>query len=53
VRIGRSGVEEILPVGPMNQLEQRNHDQMMTELAGSIQKGLDFVASRAAAASRQ
>jgi hypothetical protein len=30
----------------MNDLEQRNYDKMLTELAGSIQKGIDFVQKR-------
>lgn len=46
VRLGRSGVEEFLPLGPMNDLEQRNYDKMLTELAGSIQKGIGFVQKR-------
>lgn len=46
VRLGRSGIEEFLPLGPMNDLEQRNYDKMLGELAGSIQKGIDFVQKR-------
>jgi malate dehydrogenase len=46
VRLGRSGIEEFLPLGPMNDLEQRNYDKMLTELAGSIQKGIEFVQKR-------
>jgi malate dehydrogenase len=46
VRLGRSGVEEMLPLGPMNELEQRNYDTMLPELAGSIQKGVEFVQKR-------
>jgi malate/lactate dehydrogenase len=49
VRLGRGGIEEFLPLGPMNGLEQRNYDAMMEELAASIKKGLVFVASRKAA----
>jgi malate/lactate dehydrogenase len=48
VRLGRAGVEEFLPLGPMNELEQRNYDTMLPELAASIHKGIDFVARRAA-----
>jgi len=48
VRIGRAGVEEFLPVGAMNELEQRNYDQMLTELGGSIRKGVEFAQRRAA-----
>lgn len=48
MRLGRSGVEEFLPLGPMNELEQRNYDTMLPELAGSIKKGVDFVQKRQA-----
>ena len=50
VRLGARGVEEFLPLGPMNALEQRNYDEMLGELAGSIRKGLEFVEKRAAGA---
>lgn len=46
VRLGRSGIEEFLPLGPMNDLEQKNYDKMLTELASSIQKGVEFVQKR-------
>eukprot|EP00879_Flechtneria_rotunda_P030325 GHRR01032946.1.p1 GENE.GHRR01032946.1~~GHRR01032946.1.p1 ORF type:complete len:234 (+),score=81.46 GHRR01032946.1:579-1280(+) len=46
VRLGRSGVEEFLPLGAMNDLEQRNYDTMLPELAASIKKGVDFVQKR-------
>jgi malate dehydrogenase len=46
VRLGRSGIEEFLPLGALNDLEQRNYDTMLPELASSIQKGIDFVQSR-------
>jgi malate dehydrogenase len=49
VRLGARGVEEFLPLGPMNALEQRNYDQMLGELADSIKKGLEFVQKRAEA----
>ena len=49
VRLGRGGVEELLPIGAMNDLEQRNYDQMLPELAASIQKGAEFAQKRAAA----
>lgn len=48
VRLGRGGVEEFLPLGPMSELEQRNYDSMLVELAGSIRKGVEFVNKRAA-----
>ncbi len=46
MRLCRSGIEEFLPLGPMNDLEQRNYDKMLGELAASIQKGIDFVQKR-------
>jgi malate dehydrogenase len=50
VRIGRNGVEEFLPIGQMAEMEQRNYDQMMAELGGSIKKGVEFAQKRAGAA---
>lgn len=47
VRLGRSGVEEFLQLGPMNDLEQKNYDAMLGELADSIKKGIEFVQKRA------
>lgn len=47
IRLGRSGIEEFLPLGAMNDLEQRNYDTMLPELAGSIKKGIEFVQRRA------
>lgn len=47
VRLGRSGVEEFMPLGAMNELEQRNYDAMLPELAGSIRKGVEFAQKRA------
>jgi malate dehydrogenase len=48
-RLGRGGLEEALPLGPMSELEQRNYDRMLPELAGSIRKGVEFAQRRAAA----
>lgn len=48
LRLGRAGVEEFLPLGPLGDLEQRNYDSMLKELGGSIQKGVEFAAKRAA-----
>lgn len=48
VRLGRGGVEEHLPLGPMNEIEQRNYDKMLPELAASIAKGVEFAQRRAA-----
>jgi malate dehydrogenase len=47
VRLGRSGVEEFLPLGPMNELERENLAALKSELLGSINKGVEF-AHRAA-----
>ncbi|CAL5229306.1 g12607 [Coccomyxa viridis] len=43
VRLGRSGVEEYLPLGSFNELETKNFGALKSELRGSIQKGVDFV----------
>ncbi|KAH7566757.1 hypothetical protein JRO89_XS08G0230200 [Xanthoceras sorbifolium] len=43
VRIGRSGVEEIYPLGPLNEYERAGLEKAKKELAGSIQKGVSFV----------
>jgi malate dehydrogenase len=48
--LGRGGVEEILPLGDMNELEREGHAAMLGELGGSIQKGVEFAAKRASAA---
>lgn len=48
LRLARGGVAEFLPIGPMNELEQRNYDAMLPELAGSIRKGVEFAQKRAA-----
>lgn len=45
VRIGRNGIEEFLPIGDMSGAEQDNFEGLKAELAQSIQKGVDFVAS--------
>jgi malate dehydrogenase len=47
VRLGRSGVEEFLPLGPMNALEKDNLAALKAELLASIHKGVEF-AHRAA-----
>jgi malate dehydrogenase len=49
VRLGRGGAEAVQPIGPMNDLEQRNYDAMLSELGGSISKGVEFAQRRAAA----
>lgn len=46
VRLGRKGVEEFLPLGPLSEEEQRGYDAMLPELSSSIQKGVEFAAAR-------
>lgn len=43
VRLGRNGVEEIYPLGPLNDYERAGLEKAKKELAGSIQKGVSFV----------
>ncbi|KAL5714711.1 malate dehydrogenase [Ranunculus cassubicifolius] len=43
VRLGRTGVEEIFPLGPLNEYERSGLEKAKKELAESIQKGVSFV----------
>ncbi|KAG6537414.1 malate dehydrogenase, glyoxysomal-like [Zingiber officinale] len=43
VRLGRSGVEEVLPLGPLNEFERAGLEKAKKELAISIQKGVSFI----------
>ncbi|GMN34158.1 hypothetical protein TIFTF001_004546 [Ficus carica] len=43
VRLGRGGVEEIYPLGPLNEYERVGLDKAKKELAASIQKGVSFI----------
>ncbi|KAJ0096430.1 hypothetical protein Patl1_28434 [Pistacia atlantica] len=43
VRLGRYGVEEIYPLGPLNEYERAGLEKAKKELAGSIQKGVTFI----------
>lgn len=43
VRLGRNGVEEIYPLGPLTEYERAGLEKAKKELAGSIQKGVSFV----------
>ncbi|CAL1380978.1 unnamed protein product [Linum trigynum] len=43
VRLGRAGVEEIYPLGPLNEYERSGLEKAKKELAESIQKGVSFV----------
>lgn len=42
VRLGRNGVEEYLPLGPLNEYERAGLEKMKSELKGSIEKGVVF-----------
>ncbi|KAL1537026.1 malate dehydrogenase [Salvia divinorum] len=42
VRLGRSGVEEIYPLGPLNEYERVGLEKAKKELGGSIEKGVSF-----------
>ncbi|XP_004288300.1 PREDICTED: malate dehydrogenase, glyoxysomal [Fragaria vesca subsp. vesca] len=43
VRLGRTGVEEIHPLGPLNEYERAGLEKAKKELATSIQKGVSFI----------
>eukprot|EP00271_Cylindrocystis_brebissonii_P009453 TRINITY_DN242_c0_g2_i2.p2 TRINITY_DN242_c0_g2~~TRINITY_DN242_c0_g2_i2.p2 ORF type:complete len:353 (+),score=90.03 TRINITY_DN242_c0_g2_i2:154-1212(+) len=43
VVLGRNGVEEFLPLGPLNEFERAGLGKMKAELKGSIEKGIAFV----------
>ncbi|KAL6599847.1 hypothetical protein ACP70R_045498 [Stipagrostis hirtigluma subsp. patula] len=43
VRLGRCGIEEILPLGPLNEFERAGLEKAKKELAESIQKGVSFI----------
>ncbi|KAK8673883.1 hypothetical protein V6N13_112192 [Hibiscus sabdariffa] len=43
VRLGRTGVEEIHALGPLNEYERVGLEKAKKELAASIQKGVSFV----------
>lgn len=42
VKIGKNGVEEILPLGDLSPYEKMWFDKMMPELKSQIQKGVAF-----------
>ena len=44
VRLGPTGVEEIMGLGDMSDYEKAGIEAMKAELESSIQKGVDFVA---------
>ena len=43
VRLGPTGVEEVMPIGTMLPYEEKLVEAMKEELADSIKKGVDFV----------
>eukprot|EP00252_Welwitschia_mirabilis_P014273 TRINITY_DN313_c0_g1_i2.p1 TRINITY_DN313_c0_g1~~TRINITY_DN313_c0_g1_i2.p1 ORF type:complete len:353 (+),score=62.20 TRINITY_DN313_c0_g1_i2:352-1410(+) len=43
VRIGRGGVEEIFPLGPLSAYERSGLEKLKKELQASIDKGLSFI----------
>ncbi|MED6122270.1 hypothetical protein PIB30_038289 [Stylosanthes scabra] len=43
VRLGRGGIEEVLPLGPLNDYERESLEKAKKELASSIEKGVAFV----------
>lgn len=43
VRLGRTGAEEIFPLGPLNEYERAGLDKAKKELTTSIQKGVSFI----------
>ncbi|KAJ3670075.1 hypothetical protein LUZ60_010399 [Juncus effusus] len=43
VRLGRSGAEEIFPLGPVNEFERAGLEKAKKELSESINKGVSFI----------
>ncbi|CAD5331241.1 unnamed protein product [Arabidopsis thaliana] len=43
VRLGRTGAEEVYQLGPLNEYERIGLEKAKDELAGSIQKGVEFI----------
>ncbi|KAJ7552687.1 hypothetical protein O6H91_06G064800 [Diphasiastrum complanatum] len=43
VRLGRSGIEEIFPLGPLNDFERKGLEKLKGELRSSIEKGVNFI----------
>ena len=42
VRLGPSGVEEVLPFGPLSASEQKGLDAMIPDLVAQAKKGVEF-----------
>ncbi len=45
VRLGKNGIEEILPAGALSDYEQKLFDEMIPTLEGNIKKGVEFANS--------
>eukprot|EP01018_Ginkgo_biloba_P002008 Gb_00793 [translate_table: standard] len=43
VRLGRAGVEDIFPLGPLNEYERAGLEKAKRELSASIEKGISFI----------
>lgn len=43
VRLGKNGIEEILPYGELSAFEQKSKEEMLEGLRNDIQMGVDFV----------
>jgi len=43
VKLGKSGIEQVLPFGDLSPYENQSFQNMMPELKTQIQKGIDFV----------
>ncbi|KAH7446804.1 hypothetical protein KP509_01G077000 [Ceratopteris richardii] len=46
VLLGRNGVEEVFPLGPLNEYEREGLAKLKMELKASIEKGITFVATQ-------
>ena len=46
VCLGRAGIEEFLPLGPLSDLERGGLDALRGELAASIAKGVEFASKK-------
>ena len=44
VKLGKSGVEEVLGLGPLSDYEKQGLENLKSELKASIEKGIKFAA---------
>ncbi len=42
LKLGKKGIEEYLPIGPISSYEQKALDEAVTILQGNIRKGREF-----------